>query len=66
MSVFYPTYRYHQTEAPAGRKFTDEAAFNALGPDWVDTPAKFPEPEPVEEPADTSTKRGRKAKETAQ
>lgn len=38
----YPTYRYHPTLAPNGIKFTDEDEFNALGPDWVDTPAKFP------------------------
>lgn len=25
-----------------GRKFTDQAIVDALGPDWVDTPAKFP------------------------
>ena len=38
----HPTYLYHPTEAPTGRKFTDEAAYAALGPDWVDTPTKFP------------------------
>ena len=42
----YATFRYHPIEAPTGRKFTDDAAFAALGPDWVDTPAKFPPREP--------------------
>ena len=48
--MFYATFRYHPKLAPEGRKFTDEEAFNALGPEWVDTPAKFPEPEPVVAP----------------
>ena len=37
---FFPTFRY-SPEVPQGRKFTDEAEFNALGPEWVDTPAKL-------------------------
>lgn len=39
--AMYPTCRYHPTEAPLGRIFTDQAAMDALGPAWVDTPAKF-------------------------
>ena len=70
----YPTFRYHPTEAPTGRKFTDDAEFAALGPEWVDTPAKFPAPEPVSDvdsviAADAEAlgfrRRGRKPKEAA-
>jgi len=70
---FYPTFRYHPVEAPAGRKFTDEAEFASLGPEWVDTPDKFPAAEiaVVAEPdggvvLEEPKKRGRKAKETIQ
>jgi hypothetical protein len=38
----YPTYRYHPTLAPNGRKFTDQAELDALSDEWVDTPTKFP------------------------
>ena len=76
--TFFHTFRYHQTLAPQGQRFTDEAEFNALGPEWVDTPTKFPEPSPVvevvaSEPLEMGDlvvidgahpKRGRKAKET--
>lgn len=52
------TFMYHPTIAPEGRIFADEEAFHALGPEWVDTPAKFPPPEPeLEEPP---KRRGRK------
>ena len=44
----YPTFRYHPTKAPHGRRFTDEAEFNALSEEWVDTPAKFPPPTSAE------------------
>lgn len=44
--TFYPTFRYHQTLAPEGKRFTDEVEFGALGPGWVDTPAKFVQAEP--------------------
>lgn len=33
--TWYPTCRYHPTEAPKGRKFTNEAEFNALSAEWV-------------------------------
>lgn len=64
---FYPIFRYHQTEAPLGKKFTDEAEFNALSADWVDTPAKFApvEAETTGEIPENAPKRGRKAKEKA-
>jgi hypothetical protein len=42
----HPTFLYHPTLAPSGRKFVDEATLNALGDGWVDTPTKFPPPEP--------------------
>lgn len=66
----YPTFRFHATEAPQGKRFTDEAELDALGPEWVDTPAKFA-PTGAEKPAIADTKhasaekKGRKAKETA-
>lgn len=41
MRSVVPTFCYHPTDAPMGRKFTDQAVVDALGPDWVDTPAKF-------------------------
>lgn len=37
-----PTFMYHPTIAPKGKKFTDDEAFAALSDEWVDTPAKFP------------------------
>ena len=40
--TWYPSFSYHPTEAPKGRKFTNEAEYTALGPAWVDTPTKFP------------------------
>ena len=55
----YPTFRYHPTLAPEGRKFTDEAEFNDLGPEWVDTPAKLPPPEPEPEAAPKRVKKER-------
>ena len=74
----YATFRYHPVLAPEGRKFTDDAKFDALGPEWVDTPAKFPvvvgpdapsvtsSNEPIEIPLDPPiVKRGRKPKEVA-
>lgn len=65
--MFEPTFWYHPTEAPLGRKFTDEAECVGLGPEWVDTPTKFPAPDPVSvtEPDLTAPtpKKGRKAKE---
>lgn len=74
MAEFYATFRYHPTEAPAGRKFTDKAEFLALSDEWVDTPAKFPaqsEPESaaldVDAPVDdVPKKRSKKSKETVQ
>lgn len=52
--MFFPTFRYHPTLAPEGKKFTDEAEFAELGPEWVDTPAKLtasaPEPAPEAAP----------------
>ena len=38
----YPTFRYHPVLAPDGQKFTDDAEFDALSEEWVDTPTKFP------------------------
>ena len=67
---FYPTFKYHPTEAPQGKRFTDEAEFAALSAEWVDTPAKFAAPEdppvPADPPADVAPRRGRKPKETVQ
>lgn len=40
-TTFDRTFRYHPTEAPAGRLITSRAELDALGPEWVDTPAKF-------------------------
>ena len=53
-----PIYYYHPTEAPTGRRFTDEAEVAALGPEWVDTPTNFPliasvSPPATEGPADS-------------
>ena len=46
----YPTFRYHPTLAPEGKKFTNQADYDALGPEWVDTPAKFPlDPVPADD-----------------
>lgn len=60
----FRTVMYHPTEAPTGRLFTDEAEFNALGPEWFDTPAKFPPTAPIDVPVDPPiVKRGWKAKE---
>ena len=56
---FYPTFRYSPS-ARDGVKFTDRATFEALGPEWVDTPAKLP---PVPEPEPEPVKRGRPKKE---
>lgn len=63
--AFYPTCRYHPTEAPLGRKFTDEAAFDALGPDWVDTPTKFPEVVPMPEASAPKAAPAKRSKRTA-
>lgn len=69
----FPRFRYHPTEAPQGKKFTDEAEFHALGPEWVDTPAKFPapgavsaRPEDVIDEVTATVKARRKPKETIQ
>ena len=42
MAVHARAWWYHPTEAPTGRLFDTAAEQDALGPDWVDTPAKFP------------------------
>ncbi len=54
MADHAPSFRYHATEAPAGKLFKTLDELDALGPEWVDTPAKFPAVEagPVDEPPD--------------
>lgn len=61
---FYPTFRY-APQAPDGIKFTDEASFAALGPEWVDSPAKLPPPVEPSAVSEDTPKKGRKAKESA-
>ena len=36
-----PTWMYHPVDAPTGRLFRNDEEREALGPDWVDTPANF-------------------------
>jgi len=45
----WPSWRYHKEIKPEGKIVRSDAEFEALGPGWVDTPAKF-ESEPQEEP----------------
>ena len=59
----YPTFRY-APHAPAGVKFTDRATFEALGPEWVDTPTKLP-PVPETKPEKTAENR-RKPEKTGE
>lgn len=70
-TAFYPTFRYHQTLAPQGQKFTDRAEFEALSAEWVDTPAKFAPVEAekagdIPEIPEMPAKKGRKAKEVSE
>lgn len=50
MAAHAPSYRYHATEAPEGQLFLTHEELDALGPAWVDTPAKFPLPAIPEKP----------------
>ena len=53
MATHAPSFRYHPTEAPMGRLFATAAELDALGSEWVDTPAAFVVPvvaEPVSDP----------------
>lgn len=43
----FPKYLYHHKHAPDGRLFNFPEETQQLGVDWVDTPAKFPEPSKV-------------------
>lgn len=69
-----PTFRYHAEKAPEGRIIRSIEELAALGPGWVDTPAKFGvsveapalEPEaaadPVQIAVPAAAKRGRRPK----
>lgn len=72
MAHHAPSFRYHPTDAPAGKLFQTHDELDALGPEWVDTPAKFPAveaadaPEPAADPIvdalEPLRRRGRKSK----
>lgn len=48
----YPVWRFHKTKLPDGKIVYSEAEDEALGPGWVDSPAKFDvEEEKSDEPA---------------
>lgn len=55
MATHAPSFRYHPTEAPMGQLFATAAELDALGPDWVDTPAAFIVPQVVEPVSDPFT-----------
>ncbi|MBK7892837.1 MAG: hypothetical protein IPJ84_18895 [Bdellovibrionales bacterium] len=41
MSQIFPTWIYHESKSPEGLIVNSPAELAALGPGWVDTPAKF-------------------------
>lgn len=53
MAAHAPSFRYHPTEAPAGKLFQTHDELDALDASWVDTPAAFalPPSAEVEPPA---------------
>lgn len=64
----YPTFMFHPTLAPEGRKFTDEAELHALSDEWVDTPTKCQPIQSVDLPQEPQAPARRRwtPKETAQ
>lgn len=63
MTIVCPTTMYHRTLQP--RIVTSQEQYDALGPEWADTPAAFydPPPAPESEPAVIPKRRGRPKKE---
>lgn len=54
----YPKWLYHPTKE--ARIVADEAAHQALGPEWVESPALLPPPEePEEKPEPKPAKKGK-------